>query len=249
MAAPLDDCHWPTLAVPYDEALRQAIAFVLMRFNVKGIIASGTIIRGNPDSTSDLDIYVINQNQQRQRIQRRFHSFPAEIFINPVSAIRGYFETETKTARPLTAHMLATGFVILDQDSVIEELRAEARRILADGPQPNPVKLRFMRYGAATLLEDAVDVLEKAPASANLIFTRAVYQMLHFAFLKANRWLPRDKDLINTTLELNPQLGTMTKAFFEAAATEQKHQLARQIADLTIETHGFFEWESSLEEI
>ncbi len=70
-----------------------------------GIIVAGTHISGNPDPTSDLDIYVIHAHPQRQRIQKRFKGVPAEIFVNPPAAIRRYFAEEVR--RPSTAHMLA----------------------------------------------------------------------------------------------------------------------------------------------
>jgi hypothetical protein len=44
----IQDCRFPELPEPYDSALREAVAYVLDRVEPLGIIASGTIVRGNP---------------------------------------------------------------------------------------------------------------------------------------------------------------------------------------------------------
>ena len=68
-----EQCRWPELPARYAEALRGAVRFILERFaDTQGIIVSGTILRGNPAPSSDLDIYVIRQKSQRQRIQKFF---------------------------------------------------------------------------------------------------------------------------------------------------------------------------------
>ena len=86
-----EECRWPDLPERYSIALRDAVGFILDRFDVVGIVASGTVLRGEPDPTSDFDIYVVNRESFRQRVQRFSRGVPTEIFVNPVSAIRGYF--------------------------------------------------------------------------------------------------------------------------------------------------------------
>src|SRR5687768_9018004 len=97
--------NFPTLPSPYAEALRDAVDFILARYEVWGVLASGTIIEGTPDANSDLDMFVIHARPQRQRVQKRFQGVATEIFVNPPTTIRRYFAEEVD--RPSTAHMLA----------------------------------------------------------------------------------------------------------------------------------------------
>jgi predicted nucleotidyltransferase len=97
-------CTWPPLPSPYDEALRDAVAFILREVDPVGIIATGTIVRGTPHESSDLDVFVIHGAPHRRRIQRFFHGVPAEIFINPASTVRRYFAEECRDGRPITAN-------------------------------------------------------------------------------------------------------------------------------------------------
>ena len=86
--------NWPELSPHYDAALREAAAYILGRYEVLGLVASGSIIQGNPHATSDFDLYVIHARPQRQRVQKRFGGVPVEIFVNPPVMIRRYFEEE-----------------------------------------------------------------------------------------------------------------------------------------------------------
>ena len=80
----------------HKHALRDAVSFVLGSFKAVGIIASGTIVRGNPDATSDIDLWVIHLEPNRQRIQKFFNSVPVEIFVNP----RGQFVLTSRKTNP-----------------------------------------------------------------------------------------------------------------------------------------------------
>lgn len=246
-----DRCRWPDLDAPYAAALREAVAFILDRFGeaVLGIVASGTIIRGNPGPSSDLDVYVIQANPQRQRIQRWFHGVPAEIFVNPPQAIEGYFAEEQRAARPLTAHMLSTGFVVLDRDPVVEALRVRARELLAAPPALSPDQLRWERYGAALLFEDGLDVVDSDPATAAMILGDAVRRMLRYRFRQEGRFYPRDKDLLAATEALDPPLGRLAREFYTSTNFAWQLTLAEDIAAKTLGVMGFFAWESALEDV
>ncbi len=254
MASPGKDlfvqCRWPDLPAPYAEALREAVAFILARCpDTRGIVVSGTILRGNPAPSSDLDIYVIRREPQRQRVQKFFNGVPAEIFINPAEKVADYFAGEAREARPITAHMLGTGFTILDRDDVIADLQARARHILQTPPDPSAESLTTARYMAAARYEDATDIARDRPETARMILSLAVCEMVHYHFRAAHRFVPRDKDLLDVLETWDAALGALVRRFYGAATIAETLSLAEQIADRTIETRGFFEWESTPETI
>jgi predicted nucleotidyltransferase len=150
-----DVCSFPKLPDKYDRALREAVSFVLERFKPIGIIAGGTIVRGTPDAASDFDVWVIHLEPVRQRLQKFFNGVPVEIFVNPPWVIRKYFVQDQGEARPISAHMMATGAVVLATDPVVEQLRQTAISLVNSSPTLTPQKLTSARYAAATKLEDA----------------------------------------------------------------------------------------------
>jgi len=246
----LSQCQWPDLRAPYTEALREAVSFILTHFeDVLGIITSGTILRGEAAPSSDLDIYVVRQKLQRQRLQRFFNGVPAEIFVNPVPKILQYFDEERKQGRPLTAHMMVTGHTVLELSSKVSMLRQKARESLALPPNFDDQRLMFARYGAATRYEDALDIVLTCPATSTMILDLAVHDMLVYYFMKANRYIPRDKDLFVELRALDSELGRLAREFYDAGDMQTRLTLAEQIADRSIETHGFFVWESSPEDV
>lgn len=241
--------QFPPLDEPYRTALREAVDFITARYDPLGIVASGTIVRGSPGPSSDLDLYVIHAAPWRQRVQRRFNGVPAEIFVNPPGQVRRYLESQRREGRPITAHMLATGVVVLDRDPVVEDLRRAAREALAQPPDPPAWALRFKRYMIATAFEDGTDVADSDPLSADMILHVAVREMLRYRFLSANRPIPRDKDLLRDLETLAAPLGALARAFYGAETFAGRRVLAGQIADAVIETRGFFEWESDPQDV
>jgi predicted nucleotidyltransferase len=243
-------CRWPDLPAWYAEALREAVQFVLERCpDTQGIVVSGTILRGNPAPSSDLDIYVIRRELQRQRVQKFFNGVPAEIFINPAKKVLDYFEDEARDARPITAHMLSTGFTILDCDGVMAGLQTQARQILQTPPDPGAETLTTARYMAATRYEDATDIAGTRPEAARMILGLAVHDMIQYHFLADHRFVPRDKDLLDALATWDITLGALVRRFYSAATLEEALAAAEQIADRTIATRGFFEWESTPEAV
>jgi hypothetical protein len=242
----LSQCRWPELSNQYYLALRIAVEYILERYEAMGIIASGTIIRGNPDPASDFDIYVIHKDTFRQRVQKFYNNIPTEIFVNPPQSVETYFKEEQRSRKPLTAHMLATGFVILNLDPIIDELREKAKHNLSLPPEAPPDLAPF-RYFPALLFEDAIDVAETDLATSQMILFQAVNEMLQFCFIQAGKFIPRQKSILHELEQIDEKTAALARNFFETSSFEVKLDIADKIADRTIQKRGFFEWETSPE--
>lgn len=245
----INNCQWPGLASPYDVSLRSAVEYILARFPVLGIIASGSIIRGNPGPTSDFDICVIHAQPQRQRLQRLFHGVPAEIFVNPPHTIRGYFADEHSEGRPCTAHMLATGFPVLVNDPVVTELQDEARTWLQKAPIVSAQKLLWQRYGLVDQLDNAKDLLQSDPECAARILHQVVDGLVDYYFRSKGRFLPRLKESITKLAEIDPELAQLTRTYYQTNDVQIQAPLAHTLAQRILGVTEFFEWESEAEAV
>jgi hypothetical protein len=232
---------------PYTTALREAVAFIHTRTQPLGIIASGSIIRGTPDASSDLDIYAIHRQPWRQRVQLWCNGVPCEMFFNPPGLIEGYFADEHAEGRPMTAHMLATGVVMLDEDPVVSALITQAKTWLATPPHYADFGLRIARYNAATLFEDALDVVERDPATATMLLDKAISTAIEYAFRSRSLLVPRNKDLLSALRDLDANTGDAASRFYTSARWEERLAAATIIMDGLIGARGFFEWESARE--
>lgn len=238
------ECVWPSLAEPYATALREAVAFVFSEFEPAAIVATGTIVRGEAHANSDLDVYVVHLAPFRRRVQRFFAGVPTEIFVNPPRAVRRYFADEDNAGRRLTAHMLATGFIVFQSGTTIDELRSEAQRWLAKQTDMPDYERMTMRYAIATRLEDALDVVASDAVTASLLLAAAVNGMLEYVCKSETGRIPRSKQLLATVLRLDAEVGALAAAFARASNVNDAVDAACAIADRTIRTRGFFEWDS-----
>ncbi len=236
---------WPDLTPPYAEALRAAVDDVLAHYEPFAIVAAGSVLRGQGGPTSDIDLYVLHDAPFRQRLQRRYHGVPFEIFINPPQQVRRYFEEEHAAARPITAHILTTGVVILDRDPVLDLLRQEAAQWLAKSPAPDADALRWRRYLIADALDNACDLIEFDPACASLILHHAVSNLVDYAFLVRGQHLPRQKALLAALAALDAQAGTLTRGFYATVDAAERLTLAVQLAQHLTGEVSFFEWDSA----
>ena len=94
-----------------------------------------------------------------------------------------------------------------------------------------------------------MDIVERNPAAAVMLASEAVRQMLHFAFLKTGQFIPRDKDVLDALMTLDPELATKAQLFFDSVDWKRRMHLADELADHILEVRGFFEWNSELEEM
>jgi predicted nucleotidyltransferase len=240
----LEDCDFPKLPTKYDVALHGAVSFVLASFMPVEIIASGTILRGNPDATSDIDLWVVHLEPVRQRLQKFFNTVPVEIFVNPPWTIETYFVQDQANARPISAHMMATGHVILARDPIVAELRQKAEWLLTQPPDLSEEAIVRARYGAATRFEDAIDITTRNPIGASMMLSQSLLEIMRFAFMQARRFIPRDKDLLQEFSKIDNDSAARVRAFFQTSEQEERVNLATEVADKVLGTRGFFEWTS-----
>ena len=78
--------------------------------------------------------------------------------MNPPWVIQKYFVQDEGEARPISAHMMARGTVVLVTNPVVEQLRQTAISLVRSSPKLTPRRLTQARYAAATKLEDAIDI-------------------------------------------------------------------------------------------
>jgi hypothetical protein len=160
-----------------------------------------------------------------------------------------YLEEERRAGRPITAHMLSTGFVMLERGPVVQDLRTRATQALQQPPGLSAASLTFSRYMTAALFEDALDIIPQDPDTGWLIFSRALPAMLDYHFLAANRPIPRLKDQLAVLSAWEPETAERVRLLIHTPPGPAKVKLARGLARQILQTEGFFEWETEPESV
>src|SRR6185312_13464834 len=157
---------------------------------------------------------------------------------------RAYFADEDRDGRPITAHMLATGFVVFRSNPIVDELREEAAHWLAKETRISDFERVSTRYGIASRLEDALDVVGTDDVTATMLLSDAVLAMLEYACKASHGQIPRRKDLLAKMALTHPAAAALAVKFFDSREVAARVDAALQLADQTIEARGFFPWDS-----
>jgi predicted nucleotidyltransferase len=226
-------------------ALDKALAWISENFNPVGIIVTGSIIRGNPDKNSDFDIYVIHRENYRQRIQKYFDGIPCEIFVNNFKQVYAYFEQDFKDNRPVSAHMIATGEVIMGGDNPeLKKLIESANEFLLKSPSLDDVRKTAMKYTISTMFEDAADIKDTDRLTSSNFLNKLMIDIIDFTFLANGIPLPRPKERIKYLVINYPDIGKLIADYYLAANFDDQYNIAKNLVLKTTGEYGFFEWDS-----
>jgi hypothetical protein len=239
----------PTLAPRYDAALQAALVYIFQNFEPFGVIVSGSIVRGNPDPSSDLDIVVLHEQSWRRRIQKWFEGVPAEIFVNSPAWIKNNLAQETSDGRPVMAHMLTTGAVVFSSSARTMELIELAQFSLAKGPNFSDSALERQRYGAACLFEDALEVAERDPSTSALILGRAAEAAVSYWFASRQRFSVRSKEQMQVIRAEDRHIAELIDGALLSPGIAERVSAARELVQGVIGHTGFFEWDSGPSEM
>lgn len=224
-------------------AMQQAMDWLGSVAQPLGVVASGSIVRGTPGPASDLDVVVLHAGQGRRRIQRWFNGTPVELFFNSGQWLRHCMREEAAQGRPVMAHMLATGTIILDTDEQMAGLVSVARAILDQGPNLGADALTRDRYAAACQVEDALDLGAADTPDARHLLGLAVGAVARHAYLRQNRFLPRPKERLALLAALDPVLARLLSLALSEPPSEALRSLT-QASERVLGSAGFFEWDS-----
>ncbi|CAN5809733.1 nucleotidyltransferase domain-containing protein [soil metagenome] len=224
-------------------ALQEALDSLYSIAEPLGVVVSGSIVRGNPGPSSDLDIVVLHGQPWRRRIQRWFNGTPVELFFNSREWLDHCIRDEAVHGRPVMAHMLSTGTLIVDVEGQMTSVIETARKMLGRGPCMSADALLRSKYAAACLVEDALDSEGVDSADGRQLLASAVEAVVSHAYGRQNQFLPRPKERLALLASIEPEAARL----LSRALTEPFPGALRalqQAADHVLGCSGFFEWDS-----
>ena len=226
-------------------ALAEAKNWIEQNYKTIGIIASGSIIRGNPNKESDFDFYVIHEESFRQRVQKYFNKVPCEIFVNSIEQTKTSFLKEQNDNRPVTAHMIATGVVIKgEENEKIKSIFTEAKEYQDKPKEFKELDITLLKYGISNWLEDANDIANEDEETCNYILGKVTDKIIDYWFLKRQKPLPRIKERISIIKNDDKEFYKSLSAIFRESKLKTKLELANYIVENEIGVKGFFEWQT-----
>ncbi|WP_179133915.1 nucleotidyltransferase domain-containing protein [Halobacillus massiliensis] len=192
-------------------------------------LLSGSVVRGEHTSSSDLDIVILEKDTYRKSFV--YQEWPIEAFVYNEDSLDYTFFIEKQHGVPLLTRLCAEGVIIkggMRADALIEE----GKKSLLEGPNPLPAyKLDQCRY----MISDLLDDLEGSACKAEDIFTvSALIGQLHSFILRAEqKWTGEGKWMYRSLKKHNPliarRLAECTETFYKSHQKEDIIQLADEL--------------------
>lgn len=161
------------------------------------VFVMGSFLRGQGTPTSDLDIVIITDRDDAPfRASYLAHGWPIEAFVHTRESWRWYFASDAQSVRIPLPSMCAEGVIIRDHDGLADEIKREARTLIARGPKPLSLdEIEDLRYALTDALDDFIGVpsLEEGIFAAVQVAERSVQLRLRLAghWIGAGKWIPR----------------------------------------------------------
>lgn len=218
-------------------ALEAATKFIETRFpNCTAALLSGSVVRGQETSTSDLDIIIFDETLPTPyRSSVLFEGWPIELFVHNHSSYRDFFKSDAARARPSLIRMVAEGIAIRE-NAILVGIKEEATAILVEGPlEWTEETIRTKRYMISDLLDDFIG----AQREEGIFIAGALAEHIHEFFCRTNkRWIGAGKWIPRALREADPEFAVnFTKAFDTYYSTEQKESII-ELTDLVLQPYG-----------
>ncbi len=109
-------------------ALNEFIKPYMQDEDVEAILLVGSYAVGNQNEYSDIDVYVILNDDvdYRERGNKLVEGYLIEYFVNPIYKVREYLQEDKRGHGGAMANMLIHGQVLLDKHGIVDKLKQEA---------------------------------------------------------------------------------------------------------------------------
>ncbi len=111
-------------------ALNRFIKKYKKQKDVEAILLVGSYAAGNENEYSDIDVYIVINDNANYRIRgnKLVNGYLIEYFINPVKRIKKYLEEDKRGYGGSVANMFINGKVLYDKNNIVPDLIKEAKK-------------------------------------------------------------------------------------------------------------------------
>jgi predicted nucleotidyltransferase len=180
----------------------------------KVIFLAGSVIRGEANAYSDVDLVVVFPRVERAYRESFYHrTWPVEAFVHDPDTMRHFFlEVDRPIGSSSLAEMVSEGLEVPSESDFSRDLKQLARQVISEGPPAmSEPELEDRRYQISELLDDI-----REPRNRQELFASAsvIYGELAEFFLRSRRaWAASGKGVIK---RLKKADAAFARRFFES---------------------------------
>ena len=193
------------------------------------LILIGSTARGDRQKNSDIDIVALIYDNALWPVPFRdggretfvdADGVQVELAFTTLGRLRQRMIDEAAEGRRARCDWVEDAALLLGGGGEFEQLRAEGRQLLAQGPPPlSDSDIAWSCYEIWNLVKDVEDCLAEPACAAQL--ARAPYDaMLRFCFRLHQAWEPRAKAVLQALETVDPALYELASRFLVANAAD-----------------------------
>ena len=198
------------------------------------VFLSGSVMRGEGTSTSDLDLVVVFQSlEHAYRESFTFGGWPVEAFVHDRETLNYFFrQVDQASGVPSLPTMVSEGTEIPEASEFSLSLKKMARSVLKDGPPKwGASEVDSSRYSITNVVDDLSDPRSRAEQIAT---GTELFSLLATHFLRSQRlWSATGKAIPRRLREVDPDFADrFEQAFaqlFEAGNASSVIELATEV--------------------
>ena len=179
-------------------AVTAAANFVQRHFPTCSVaLLAGSTAHGEAHARSDLDLVVISDGEHANWETFEEFGWLIEVFVRTPDSYQTALTNETQGRWPLLTTLCYEGIVLYDRDGLATTIKAEAQRVLEQGPAPlTAEEVAWHQYNLTWMLDDfadADDSTESYLMAHDLATTVAEFLLnYHHQWLGKGKWLIRN---------------------------------------------------------
>ncbi|MFS0559257.1 nucleotidyltransferase domain-containing protein [Terribacillus sp. 179-K 1B1 HS] len=202
-----------------------------------GALLAGSCARGEATATSDLDIIILYAGKNSAyRKSVRFLDWPVEAFVYTGDAYIDFFSSDAMRGIPSLPRM-ASEAIVLKPSSAVDEMQAEARRVLATGPLPwSDQIIQHHRYMITNLIDDFLD--KEDGGEAYFLANSIVHDLAVFKLRTSKHWIGSGKWMFRELHDLDPELASRFEHSLTAFYQLHDKRAMVQLADECLKPFG-----------
>lgn len=223
--------------------IEAATAFIKTHFpECDGALLSGSVVRGEHTSTSDLDLIIFDSSlKSSYRESLTAYEWPIELFVHSFDSYKEFMKQDVERGRPSLPRMLAEGTPIVDHPE-ISLIQDEAKEILDTGPvEWSEQTIRIKRYFITDLVDDLIGSTKR---SETLYITNSLIEQLHEFVLRVNnQWIGSSKWIDRALRSFDENLADEFLLAIEDIYQHNEKNLLISLAEKIVAPYGGFLFE------
>ncbi|WP_353894055.1 nucleotidyltransferase domain-containing protein [Proteinivorax hydrogeniformans] len=203
-------------------------------------ILAGSVVRGEGNENSDLDIVIINKTEPSPyRKSLIYDKWPIEVFVYDDKSFDTFCDIGVQKARPFLMSMIVEGIPIVDTKKNVNVLKREFEDVIKKGPKPlSDDEIKEYRLKITEMVEDLKGSSDHFEST--FIVNRLSFLLSEFVMRLNRHWIGEGKWMHRELIEFDSKYAErFNRAFASFYSNKDKDRLIEFVEENLASVGGF----------